>query len=153
MRRTVDGSIAVTNADNTLTAGTVTAGAAGRRSRLATTGSGDVLVDNVTANGGTITVASAGAIEESGADAAADLTAGTVRLNAQSGIGAVDTLELAAQTISATNASGNVQLANAAGGAATADLAVTAGAGSIAFSQNRRIAERECDDGGWVRSR
>ena len=91
----------------------VTAGGAGDVT-LTTTGSGNVLVDNVTANGETITMTSAGAIEESGADAAVDLTAGTVRLNAQSGIGAGDTLELAAQTISATNASGECQLANAA---------------------------------------
>ena len=105
--RTLDGSIAVTNADNTLTAGTVTAGGA-KTVALTTTGSGSVLVDSVTAIGGTITITSAGAIEETGPDTAADLTAGTIRLKARSGIGAAGTLEVAAQTISATNASGDV---------------------------------------------
>ena len=56
-------------------------------------------------------------------------------MKAQSGIGAAGTLELAAQTISATNASGDINLANAASGASTADLAVTDGAGAITFSQ------------------
>ena len=49
--RTADGSISVTNAGNTLTAGTVTAGGGGDVV-LTTTGSGDVLVDNVTASAG-----------------------------------------------------------------------------------------------------
>ena len=52
------------------------------------TTSGDVLVNNVTAAGDTVTGNSVGAIEESGADGGADLTAATIDLNAATGIGA-----------------------------------------------------------------
>jgi len=53
---------------NNLTVGTVTAAGAGQNVTLTTITSGDVFVGNVTATDDQITVTSAGAIEENGAD-------------------------------------------------------------------------------------
>ena len=80
---------------------------------LKTTTSGDVIVDNVSAAGSTITINSAGSIlEAGGGDAGADLTAATLSLTAVSGIGTTGAIETAAGSLSGTTATGGVALAN-----------------------------------------
>jgi len=55
---------------------------------------GNVTADDVQAVDDTVTLISAGSIEEEGSDADADITAADVNLTAQTGIGAADTLEV-----------------------------------------------------------
>src|SRR5207237_1046298 len=81
----------------------------------------------------TINVTSAGKIEESGSDAAADLSAATLNLTAATGIGTAGTIEIAASTVNAITTSGNVALAQPGGGALNlAD--VETGSGSVTVS-------------------
>ena len=70
--------------------------------------------------------------------AGVNLTAATVALSAQTGIGTNGALRLAATTIGATNASGDINLANAAGGCLYGLIwrwRLPDGAGAITFSQ------------------
>ena len=86
---TANGDITLNAVGGDLTLTAVTAGTAAvgdGNVNLSTTTSGDVLMDSVTAAGDTITITSAGAIEESGSDPAADLTATTLSLTAATGI-------------------------------------------------------------------
>ena len=98
---TTSGDITITNVNAALTATSVTAGGADGDVILTTTVGGDVLVGSVTGSGatGSVTVSSAAAIEESGADAGADVTGITIDLNAVTGIGALATLEITGSSI------------------------------------------------------
>ena len=133
---TTDGAIVITNDGGTLTATAVTAGGTGRNITLTTTTSGDVFVGLVDATGDTVTVTAVGAIEESGADAGADIVAATIVLNAGTGIGAAGTLEITgtASTLSANTTNGNIDIDSLAVAAMTA-TSLTTGTGSITFDQ------------------
>ena len=91
-------------------------------------------VGDVKAEGDKITVKSAGAIEESGDDAAADLTAAELDLDAETGIGAEGTLETSAKTIAADTTNGKIDIDNS-NDAATTVSSLTTGTGDILFSQ------------------
>ncbi|HIJ71083.1 MAG TPA: hypothetical protein HPP87_06945, partial [Planctomycetes bacterium] len=77
----------------------------------------------------------AGAIDDaSSGDSVTDITADTVDLNADTGIGNSEELELAAGTITADNStSGNVVIDNTLAGAVTVNTLTTAGGGNIDF--------------------
>ena len=124
---TTDGAISLTATSGNLTATSATAGGAGRNVTLTTVTSGNVLVGSVTAAGDTITINSAGAIEESGADLGADLTASTLSLTAASGIGAAGIIETAANTINGTTVTGGIALANSGALNVTGLSATTSG--------------------------
>ena len=95
---------------------------------------GNVLAANLRA-AAQLQVAAGGSIEESGNDAAPDLTADTLLLDAQTGIGAADAVEVRATTIGAQTVAGNLVLANTNGALTAASLDVTGGAGGVVFSQ------------------
>ena len=90
---------------------TVTAADAGddddRDVTLTTTGSGDVIVDNITADN-KITISSAGAIREYDADGEADLTAYQLDLDAASGIGTADAIETDVSRLKAHSSTGDI---------------------------------------------
>ncbi|MBI3921043.1 MAG: S-layer family protein, partial [Armatimonadetes bacterium] len=100
------GNIVISNAGiltvTTATAGTSGAGAGNGNITLTTTGanSNNISVGAITALADTVTITSAGSIEESGADAAADIVAATIDLNASTGVGTLATLEITGTTIS-----------------------------------------------------
>lgn len=99
-----------------------------------TSTAGNLLIDSINAGAGSVTLTSAAAIEESGADAAADVTASTVNLTAATGIGSLGALETAvASTITGTTVAGDINLTHEA--AAPTTLTLTTGNGSVAFSQ------------------
>lgn len=129
---TADGAITLNATGGNLNLTTVTAAGTSRNINLSTTTSGDVNVGSVTASSDDITVTSAGAIEESGADAGADLTSATMSLSAAAGIGASGTLELDATTLTSAAVSGTglIDIKDTSGGlavtsATTADGAIT----------------------------
>ena len=124
---TTDGAITLSATSGNLTATTITAGGTTRNISLTTTTSGNVLLDNVTAASDTVTITSAGTIEESGADAGADVTAGTLSLTAATGIGAAGTIETALSNLSATSTTGGITLANTGVLTVTGLSAVTSG--------------------------
>jgi len=132
---TGDGDIGVDVDDADLSVQTATAGGDGQNVTLTTTTSGDVFVDNVTAEDDLITVTAVGAVEELGDDAGADLTGGTLDLNAGTGIGAAAPIETAATSISADTTNGNIDLDNVNADPTTA-TSLTTGAGDILFSQS-----------------
>ncbi len=110
---TADGAIAIGNVGADLTAGTVTAGGTGRSVMLTTATAGSVLVDNVTAAGDQVTITSAAAINESGNDPAADVTAARLLMTAASGIGqSGNLLETAVSNLEAVGGSGGIYLSN-----------------------------------------
>ncbi len=113
---TQQGNIVVTNTGANLTIGTMTAGAdpgsTASNVVLTTLTSGDVYVDNVTAAGDRITITSAGAIEETPVDTTADLTAYELVLNAQTGIGNLNTLETQASRLDAVNVNNKIDIKN-----------------------------------------
>src|SRR5262249_61766181 len=74
---------------------------------LTTTTSGNVLLGLVTAAGDLVTVNSAGNITESVVDGAADIVAGTIDLNAATGIGL---LQVTATSLSADTTNRNIDL-------------------------------------------
>ncbi len=80
-------------------------------------------------------VAAGGSIEESGSDAAPDLTADTLLLDAQTGIGTAGAVEIRSSTIGAQTLAGNLVLANTNGALTAASLDVTGGAGAVVLSQ------------------
>ncbi|MBI1953916.1 MAG: filamentous hemagglutinin N-terminal domain-containing protein [Candidatus Omnitrophica bacterium] len=130
---TGDGSIQVTSGGQ-MTAGLVNA--EGGDATLVTE-SGDLLVGDVSAEN-TITLTSAGAIEEDGEDDDPDLTAETIDLNAEEGIGSQDTLELATtgSTISADTTEGDIDLSNEAEDGSDVTLtSLTTEEGNLTFSQ------------------
>jgi hypothetical protein len=120
-----------------LTALTVTAADAGDDENqdviLTTTTSGDVIVDNVTADN-KIAVISAGSIEEYDNDAESDLTAAGLDLDAETGIYGLSPIETAATLIAADTTNGDIDIDNTN----ASDVLVTSlttGAGDILFSQ------------------
>ncbi|MCP4610976.1 MAG: filamentous hemagglutinin N-terminal domain-containing protein, partial [Planctomycetes bacterium] len=113
---TVNGLIDISAEAGDIVATLVNAGGS-RDITLSTTTSGDVVVDDVTALDDQITINSAGAIRENGNDATADLTADTLDLTANDGIGDFLYVETAANTITAktidnTQAGANIWLSN-----------------------------------------
>jgi fibronectin-binding autotransporter adhesin len=137
---TTDGAISLTATSGNLTVTSANAGTAGAIS-LTTLTSGDVLVDNATTSG-TMTINSVGAIEESGADAGADLTATSLSLTAATGIGAAGIVETAVSIITGSTVTGGIDLANAGALSITSLAASTSGnitltnTGSIALAGN-----------------
>lgn len=132
---TTDGDIAITNDSATLVVTTATAGGAGQNVTLTTTTSGGITVGAVTADGDTVTITSAGDInEDAAADTAADVVAATIDLNAASGIGNSSALELTGTSISANTSNGNVDL-NSLATAAVTVTSLTTGTGDISFTQ------------------
>ena len=95
--------------DATLTARTVTAGGpdADDNILLTTTTSGSVIVDDITALGNTITINSAGAIEEN-PDGEADLTASELILDAKTGIGTQGAIETDISSLTAHSSTGDI---------------------------------------------
>ena len=133
---TTNGQIDIDVDSGNLTATLVTTGGA-EDINLLTTNTGDILVGNVTTVfgvGGTITANADGAIEESGADGTADLTAKTLDLDAVTGIGQPDTIETAATNITADTTNGNIDLDNTLATDVSAN-SLTTGNGNIFFTQ------------------
>ena len=102
-----------------ITAGTAAAGDG--NVNLSTTTSGNVVLGSVTAAADTITIVSAGSIQESPGDAGADLTADTLSLTAVSGIfgtSAAEALEISATTLTLANVTGTgaINLSDTTGG-------------------------------------
>ena len=118
-----DGAIDISNTGGNLTATSVIAGGTNTVD-LTTTTSGDVIVDDVQAVGSTITINSAGAIEEN-PDVDADLTASALDLTAANGIGDDGTTEEAIETVASTitfgNTTNDVLLTNTLAGGVTVD--------------------------------
>ncbi len=147
---TNNGNITLNATSGNLNLTTVTASTGGGVGNViaTTTTSGDVSVDNVTAAGDNISITSAGAIEELGADGTADLTSGTMNLTAVTGIGKAAQLEINATTLtnaSTTAAVGTINLSDTAGGlvvtsATTVDGAITLNATGGNLTLNSVIA-------------
>ena len=90
---TTSGDIDLENTGANLTATSVVASGSGNIT-LTTTTSGDVLVGLAGAAGDSVTITSAGAIEESGTDGGVDIDGEDVNLTAATGIGASGTIEI-----------------------------------------------------------
>jgi len=116
-----------------ITATKVYANGEGGKATL-TAAEGDIVVDDVQAAAKIAATASAGAIEESGSDAAADLSAPELDLDAATGIGAAASLETSATTIAADTTEGRIDIDNSNAAATTAS-SLTTGAGGVYFSQ------------------
>ncbi|TXT37697.1 MAG: hypothetical protein FD138_590, partial [Planctomycetota bacterium] len=98
---TADGAITLNATGGNLTLTIVTAVGTSRDINATTTASGDIQVGNVTATSDTITLNSAGAIEEiGGGDAGSDLTARVLSLTAATGIGGLAQIEIDTNTAS-----------------------------------------------------
>ncbi|MCK9364230.1 MAG: hypothetical protein M0P74_11630 [Syntrophales bacterium] len=97
--------------------------------------SGDVLVNLVTAGSGTATIAAAGAIDETGGDAASDINAATIDLNASTGIGSAGPIELSGRTLTADTGAGAISLANTPDGSVTVQSLTTGNASHITYQQ------------------
>jgi hypothetical protein len=128
---TTDGAITLANTAGGLTVtGPITADGAGRNIDLRTGSNGNItLTGTTTAAGDRVTINADGAINGAGR-----VTAGTIDLDAKTGIGAGTALALAAGSISADTANGNIDLDNTLGSAATV-ISLTTGTGSITFDQ------------------
>tara|TARA_R110002072_G_scaffold145459_1_gene291873 strand:+ start:236 stop:20809 length:20574 start_codon:yes stop_codon:yes gene_type:complete len=117
LAQTTDGTITIQNTGDTdtdtLTLTAVTAGGSGDVNATTLT-AGDVLVGAVIADANTVTVTSAGAINDAAIDTAIDVTVGTgtIDLNAVDGIGNTAALELAGTSISADTSAGAIDLDN-----------------------------------------
>ncbi|MGV2335716.1 MAG UNVERIFIED_CONTAM: hypothetical protein LVR18_16900 [Planctomycetaceae bacterium] len=107
------------------------------------TTAGSILVGRISAGStGDVWLNSAAAVEESGNDAAADIVAETLEINAATGIGAADELEINAFNLGAATTAGAIVLLDTAGGltissvnvdgtgTATSGVAINAGAAS-----------------------
>ncbi len=124
----IGGNLSVTNA---------TAGG-GNNVSLSTLTSGDILVNQVSSTG-TITLNSAGSIQELGSDTTADISAPTMSLSAVTGIGTAGKPEINATNLTANvTGIGGIDLLDTAGGltvtsANTADgaIALTAAGGNL----------------------
>jgi|GEM_PF-943247 len=102
---------------------------------ITTTAGGDVNVNSVTADGDTVSITAAGAINELGADGTADIVAATIDLNAVSGVGDAAQLEITGATITIDSSGvGDVDVDNLATAATTVN-SLTAGTGTIQFDQ------------------
>jgi len=128
---TTDGAINLAAVGGNLTLTSVNAGGTGRNITLTTTTSGNVILDSVTAAGNTVTISSAGTIEESGSDAGAEVTAGSLIVSTGTTFGASGTIETAVSNFAAST-TGNIDLANT--GALNISGAVTSSAGSIVIN-------------------
>ena len=98
---------------------------------VTTISGGDVFVDDVRAST-TVTVIADGAIEEQTPDAGIDISAGTMLLTAQTGIGTLNAIETAAADIDAATAAGNLLLDNDVA-VDTIVNALSTGAGHVVF--------------------
>ncbi|MBI4970896.1 MAG: hypothetical protein HZC17_03550 [Candidatus Omnitrophica bacterium] len=128
---TVNGAITLESVGGDLNLTTVTAGGVGRNVILTTTTSGDVNVDNVAAAGDTVTINSAGKIEEIGTDLGVDLAGGIGNFTAAGSIGNPGPIEVCFDTITATvTGVGNIALNECDGCAASLSTA----AGNINFT-------------------
>ncbi|CAB5153784.1 hypothetical protein D3OALGA1CA_4587 [Olavius algarvensis associated proteobacterium Delta 3] len=147
---TGDGAISFDVTDANLTAEKVTTGGTNKNVTLKTITSGDISIGSVIAEGDTITVTSAGAVEESGDDPQADLTAAVLDIDAATGIGAVAGIETAAGGIAADTTDGDIDLDNTLAAAVTV-TSLTTGTGDIGFSQvgggDLTVSKAETGDG------
>ena len=141
---TVSGSISISNDGGALTATTVTASSDGGAGdvTLITTTSGQINIGNITATSDTITITAAGAIEESGTDGEADLTAlililqsGQASGTTDGGIGALATFRIDAAVLRIAAAEGFISLLETSGiqlGDGTAGVTTSVGTITIA---------------------
>jgi fibronectin-binding autotransporter adhesin len=95
---TFNGNITI-NAGGTVTATNVVNTTDASNVITITTTAGDILANNISAPGDTITLNAAGAIDESGSDATSDVSASIINLTAATGIGGAGTLEINAFAI------------------------------------------------------
>ena len=136
---TTSGDIDLENTGANLTATSVVAGDSGNIA-LTTTTSGNVLVGLADAAGDAVTITSAGAIEESGADAGVDIDGEDVNLTAATGIGAAATIEIDALGTSthgltaSVTGTGNIDVSDRTG--ALRVLNATTNNGSITINAN-----------------
>ncbi|HUT30764.1 MAG TPA: filamentous hemagglutinin N-terminal domain-containing protein [Sedimentisphaerales bacterium] len=131
---TADGEIRISAEQGNLVASQVNAGGL-YDSWLGTTTSGDVIVDNVSADN-VLTIESAGAISEvADAPEAVDITAAVLELIAHLGITGGSPIETSASNITASTDEGDIDIDNDNALATTASLSVTSGAGNILFNQ------------------
>ena len=115
--KTSDGDIALDAfGGGNLTVTTASAGGTMRNVLLTTETGGSVVIGNATEADGTITINSSAAIEESGIDTAADLTAATIHLTAVTGVGNLGKIEINAVTLDVDTTSGAINLSDLAGG-------------------------------------
>ncbi|MBT4820570.1 MAG: hypothetical protein HON70_32980, partial [Lentisphaerae bacterium] len=162
---TVKGGITVNNTGADLTVTEMTAGGDLANISLATITTGSVLIDRIAAEEDSVTITAAaagtGSIEESAVDAAADIIAGTIDLDAPNGIGALNSIEMVGgttidadttaaaahialsnvsdrdttlQAISTTGADANITIAQAGSGTLNAASAITTTDGDIAIT-------------------
>ncbi len=129
---TVDGLIRLSTKNGNLTLNNdVTARGAGRNVTLSTLGSGDILVKIATALDGTISLVSAGKIEEFSLapPGVARLYSKRVALQSQSGIGTLSPFVIAADTVTNLSVlgSGNVDLRDTGGGLSVTSLGTSDG--------------------------
>ena len=109
-----------------------------------TTDSGNITIDDITldlpigaitAGTGTVSLTSAGTINDATTDTTADITADTVDLNAVTGIGAAEELELASVvTLTADTTNGNIDIDHVADVGVTITT-MTTGIGNINYDQ------------------
>ncbi|HEX7030587.1 MAG TPA: filamentous hemagglutinin N-terminal domain-containing protein, partial [Gammaproteobacteria bacterium] len=127
--------VSVSNDGGNLTATSITVSDVNSDISLQTLNSGDILLGSVTAPNA-VFVNSAGAIEESGADATAEIATASVNLDAVSGIGNAAALELAVSgLIDATNSgTGNIALVNDGAGGAYSSAELYNENGNISFT-------------------
>jgi filamentous hemagglutinin family protein len=132
---TSDGDINIKAGDQ-MTATDVEAGGTGDVV-LTTTGTGDVIVDEIKALNDMITIDSAGMISEvAETEPAIDLTAYELDLDAESGIYGSSPIETSAEIIAAETDAGDINIDNTNGSTTTVSLEVTTGIGNILFSQD-----------------
>ncbi|MGZ0167411.1 MAG: beta strand repeat-containing protein, partial [Planctomycetales bacterium] len=140
LAQTTNGTITIQNTGDadavTLTLTSVTAGGIGDVNATTLT-AGDVLVGSVTADANTVTITSAGAINDSTADTTIDITVGTgtIDMNAVDGIGNTAALELVGTSISADTSTGAIDLDNVLATDVTVTSLTTVGT-MITFDQS-----------------
>ncbi|MBD3646550.1 MAG: hypothetical protein HUJ31_03645, partial [Pseudomonadales bacterium] len=131
---TTGGAISLSSDNADLTASVVTASGTGNIS-ITTAAAGDINVGSVNAGSNTATVNAAGSIEESGADATADIVAAALDLDAGTGIGTAATLEVTGASIAADSTAGNIDIDSLATVAVTVTSLTTGGTGTLQFDQ------------------
>ena len=140
LAQTTDGTITIQNTGDAdadaLTLTSVTAGGTGEVNATTLT-AGDVLVGSATADTNTVTITSAGAINDAAADSTIDITVGTgtIDLNAVDGIGNMAALELAGTSISSDTSAGAIDLDNGLATDVTVTSLTTVGS-TITFDQS-----------------
>ncbi|MCF6281081.1 MAG: filamentous hemagglutinin N-terminal domain-containing protein [Candidatus Polarisedimenticolaceae bacterium] len=123
---------------NTTLSGTLFATASSGTGGIFISETGDMSVASVDAASGTVELRSTGAIEDAtaGADGVTDITAAVVFLNAATGIGAANAIELASQTITADSVGGDINLDNLSASAVDImSLSTVTGTPTIIFNQ------------------